>query len=308
MPGPRPMPVDVTSAATAPSEILPFLWLGGFAACFALHLVLHPLAIFFRDALRWLGKHPGPLLWLMASLMVSKAWAVRSGALPHAMDLMPAATPWPDAFIVCLDEAWKRLAMVFHQAIMPPPLWSSTWYGAILQSLISATGQMWLACYVVTSVRSDAPEDPLALKQTQARWRTLLCLALCHFPWWWVQSHDHLATVRDWLLPEFLIFLAPLPLVAAAERVDFMEAGRVTLTWWRHSWGRMLLFCLTALPLLVLLEYCLRLLPGMLPASQMLARVLLESVLASAVQLWLFVSAALLLLRGGYLSPTTSDD
>lgn len=306
MPGFRPMPADVTSA-TIPSEITPFLWIGGFALCFALHLLLHPLARIFRDALRWLGKHPGPLLWLMASLMVSKAWAVRVGALPHAGDFMAPATPWPDAFLVCLDDAWQRLAMVFHQAIMPPPFWPGTWYGALLQALISGAGQMWLACYFISSLRGDTPDDPLALRQTRARWATLLSLALCHFPWWWVQGKDHLAPVRDWLLPEFLIFLAPLPLAAAMDRVDFLEAGSVALTWWRQSWGKMLLFCLTALPLLILLEYCLRLLPGILPASQMLVRVLLESVLASAVQLWLFVSAALLLLRGAYVSPVTDD-
>jgi hypothetical protein len=110
------------------------------------------------------------------------------------------------------------------------------------------------------------------------------------------------------LFPEFLIFLAPLPLAAAAEEVDFFRAGTFAMQWWRKSWGQILIFSLTAFPLLLLLEYCLRLLPGVIPVSQMFVRVVLESVLASAVQVWLFISAALLLLRGAYVPPDTADD
>jgi hypothetical protein len=208
---------------------------------------------------------------------------------------------------MCLDDAWKRFVLVFHQAILPPPLWPGTLGGAILQALISAAGQMWLSCYLI-SAGIGAPADSAALRRTAARWRTILALALCHLPWWWVQGRSDMAVVRDWLLPEFLLFLAPLPLAAAAEGVDFLRAGTLALQWWRQSWLQMLVFAVTAVPLLVLLEYCLRLLPGTMPASQLLVRVLLESVLASAVQLWLFVSAALLLLRGAYVPPDTADD
>src|SRR6188474_630695 len=90
------------------SELTPFLWIGGFAICFALHLLVHPQSRFFRDALRWLGQHPAPLLWLMASLMVSQAWMLRAGLSPHDAGVMPAATPWPEAFASCLADAWKR--------------------------------------------------------------------------------------------------------------------------------------------------------------------------------------------------------
>jgi hypothetical protein len=288
------------------SELTPFLWIAGFALCFALHLLVHPQSRFFRDALRWLGQHPAPLLWLMASLMVSQVWMLRTGLSPHEAGVMPAATPWPEAFASCLGDAWKRLALVFHQAILPPPLWPGTWGGAALQAIISASGQMWLVCYFISS-RIAAVEDTAALRRTAARWRTILGLALCHLPWWWVQGRGDLAPVRDWILPEFLLFLAPLPLAAAAEEADFMRAGTLTLQWWRKSWGQMLIFALTALPFLVLLEYCLRLLPGMLPQAPLLMRLLLEGVLASAVQVWLFVSAALLLLRSAYVANPADD-
>jgi hypothetical protein len=288
------------------SELTPFLWIAGFAFCFALHLLVHPQSRFFRDALRWLGQHPAPLLWLMASLMASQAWMLRAGLSPHDAVVMPAATPWPEAFASCLGDAWKRFALVFHQAILPPPLWPRTLGGAALQAIISASGQMWLVCYFISS-RVAAVEDTAALRRTAARWRTILGLALCHLPWWWVQGRTDLAPLGDWILPEFLLFLAPLPLAAAAEEADFFRAGTLTLQWWRKSWGPMLVFALTAVPLLVLLEYCLRLLPGMLPQAPLLMRVLLESVLASAVQVWLFVSAGLLLLRSAYVSHSADD-
>lgn len=300
------MPADPTSVS-ATSELTPFLWIAGFALCFALHLIIHPQSRVFRDALRRLGRHPAPLLWLMASLMLSKAWTLRSGLTVDESSMMPAATPWPDAFVMCLGDAWKRFALVFHQAILPPPLWPGTLAGAALQALISAAGQVWLACYLVAS-QNLLLEDTTAVKRTLTRWPTILALALCHLPWWWAQGRTDMNVVRDWLLPEFLLFLAPVPLVAASEGVDFFKAGTFALRWWRRGWLPMLAFTITALPLLVLLEYCLRLLPGLMPASRLLIRVLLESVLASAVQVWLFVSAALLLLRGGYVPPETSDD
>jgi hypothetical protein len=302
----RLMPVAAANVP-ASSELTPFLWIAGFALCFALHLVIHPQARVFRDALRWLGTHPAPLLWLMASLMLSKAWTILAKLSPDASVTMHAATPWPEAFVMCLAEAWRRLALVFHAAILPPQLWSGTLGGAALQALISATGQMWLACYVVAS-RQPLIEDTAAVRRTAERWRVIAGLALCHLPWWWAESRTDVPFVRDWLLPEFLLFLAPLPLAAAAERVDFFKAGTLTLRWWRQSWGQMLVFALTALPLLVLLEYCLRLLPGAFATPRLLLRVLLESVLASAVHVWLFVSAALLLLRGAYVAPDTPDD
>lgn len=296
-----------SASAPATSELTPFFWIAGFLLCFALHLLLHPQARVFRDALRWLGRHPAPLLWLMASLMLGKTLMLRTGAAADTALTLHAATSLPDAFVSCLADAWKRLALLFHLAIVPPPLWPGTVGGAALQAIISAAGQMWLACYFMAS-RFAVSLDAAALKRTAARWPTILALAVCHLPWWWAQAQPDLTLARDWLLPEFLIFLAPLPLAAAAEEVDFVKAGTLALHWWRSSWFALLVFALTAFPLLVLLEYCLRLLPGLFTGSHLLVRVVLESVLASAIHLWLFTSAALLLLRGAYVSSPTSDD
>src|SRR6478672_5368008 len=109
------MPADTPSAASA-SELTPFFWIAGFAMCFALHLLLHPQSRIFRDALRWLGQHPAPLLWLMASLMINRACLLRDGFACNNEGIISAATGWPDVFLSCFAAGWKRLALVFHQA------------------------------------------------------------------------------------------------------------------------------------------------------------------------------------------------
>lgn len=303
----RPVPFFAAmSGATAPGETVPFLWLAGFVLCYVLHLILHPHAGVMRDAMQWLGRHPAPLLWLMASLMAGYVWDLRTGHMPLREDSLVLSGPWPGAFVPCLEGAWKRFALLFHQAVVPPPILQGQLSGAVVQALISAGGQMWLSCYLIAS-RHEMADDPTAARKTLARWPTILALALCHLPWWWVQGRDEMAVLRNWLLPEFLLFLAPLPLAAAAGGVDFFRAGAESLRWWRRSWLPMLLFALTALPLLTLLEYCLAMLPTLLPQSRVLLRVLLESTLASTVHAWLFVSAALLLLRDGYLPAGDPD-
>ncbi len=289
-----------------PGEMEPFLWLAAFALCVVLHLVIHPQARLFRDALGWLGRHPAPFLWLMASLMFHEAWSLRTGAPPPPVVAEPLS-PWPDVFLDCAARGWQRFALLFHQAIYPPPIFPGTVPGALGMGLVSATGQMWLCCYLVASresVMSDA-----AVRPALARWRTILVLAVIHAAWWWMaeRTDTTTSTLRDWLMPEFLVFLGPLPLAAAVARVDFLEAGALAVRWWGRVWLPMLMLALTAVPLLVLLQYTLHLLPAMLPPSRMETRLLLASVLDAALHCWLFVSAALLLLRGGYLEQESSN-
>lgn len=297
--------VPIIASNPPPSEAEPFLWLVGFALCVLLHLVVHPQARLLRDALKWLGRHPAPLLWLLASLMVREAWSLRASSGPVTEPLLPPA-PGPELFWEFARHGWQRFALLFHQAIAPPPLFPGTFVGAVLMALCSATGQMWLCCYFIAShqsLRHDA-----AFRQTLDRWRTILALAACHLPWWWLSPREDFEFIRNWMLPEFLIFLAPLPLIAAASKVDFLPAGARTVRWWRQGWLPMLIFALTALPLLVLLEYALHVLPATLPPYRMVSRVLLGSVLSATLHCWLFVSAALLLLRGGYVvAPTPSN-
>lgn len=294
------------SGAAAPGETVPFLWLGGFVLCYALHLILHPQAGVMREAMQWLGRHPAPLLWLMASLMAAHVLHLQAGRAAAPEGAFVLTGPWPEALIPCVEGAWQRFALLFHQAVVPPPVLQGKLAGAVVQALISAAGQMGLSCYFIAS-RQPVFEAGTVVRRTLARWPTILALALCHLPWWWVQGREGMSMLRHWIMPEFLLFLGPLPLVAASEGVDFFRAGAESLQWWRRSWLPMLCFFFSALPLLTLLEYSLAVLPAVLPDSRILVRVLLQSTLTSTVHAWLFVSAALLLLRGGYVPAGVPD-
>lgn len=294
----------IIASTPPPGEMEPFLWLGAFALCAGLHLVVHPQARLFRDALTWLGRHPAPFLWLMASLMMHEAWSLRAGA-EAPPPLAQPLSPWPEVFFDLASRGWQRFALLFHQAIYPPPFLEATVPGAVLMGLFSAAGQMWLCCYFVASRESLLPDA--AVRPTRDRWRTILALAVVHAVWWWMAERTDSATrtVREWILPEFLLFLGPVSLAAAAARVDFLQAGAVAVRWWAGVWPRMLMLALTAVPLLVLLEYTLQVLPTLLP-SRMVTRLLVASILEASLHCWLFVSAALLLLRGGYLEKEPS--
>ncbi|MFZ4764841.1 MAG: hypothetical protein ACOYMN_07775 [Roseimicrobium sp.] len=130
-----------------------------------------------------------------------------------------------------------------------------------------------------------------------------MALALCHLPWWWAQKIGE-GFARDWLLPEFFLVLAPLPLVAASQPMGFFKAGDVALGWWRESWVACLAYASVAFPLLTLLEFVLQALTT-LPSAW---RMFLGSAFVAVLHPWLFITAALLLLRGGYVRGGLSDD
>ena len=189
--------------------------------------------------------------------------------------------------------------MLFHGALVPPTLWPGSLVGWGIQAVLSAIGQMWLCCFLVAS-RQGEPVRAFALRETLARWPVIIGLAVCHLPWWWAQ-HLGAGFARDWLLPEFFLFLAPLPLVAATQPLGFFQAGEEALGWWRESWGACLAYASVTLPLLTLLEFTLQ----ALPSAWCL---FLGNAVLAVLHSWLFITAALLLLRGGYVRGGSSDD
>lgn len=281
----------------------PFLWLGAFALCIGVHLLAHPQAGTLRDALRWLAKHPSPLLWLAGSMIVSQAlthWPVQ--------DTPPVITPltsWDVAFKICFQDAFKRLALIFHHAFDMPFLQIGHLAGATVQALSSAFTQIWLCCYLIGSQQVFI-EEGVALKQAMERWRSVLCLAVCHLPWWWLQAMPDSGILGHWLMPEFLLFLAPLPLVIARTSCDFFECGGLSLLLWKRRWPSFLLFGITAMSLLLLLEYSLHMVDSILTPKWFFSGLILKSIIAATLHLWLFVSGALLLLGGGYV-PSSHD-
>lgn len=290
--------IPINQVATV-GESEPFLWLAGFAVCLGLHLLVHPQANVFRDALRWLGKHPSPLLWLAGSMMVCQAlahWPVHDET-----SLVTPLTSWGVAFKLCFNDAFKRLALIFHHAVEMPPLLIGHLPSVIFQSIASAFSQIWLCCYLIGS-QQVFTEEGVALKQAMERWLNVLCLAFCHLPWWWLQGMPDSSFVHDWLVPEFLLFLAPLPLVIARTSCDFFECGGLSLLLWKRRFFSFLLFTITALSLLVLLEYSLHMADVVLTSNWFFTGLILKSIIAATLHLWLFVSGALLLLGGGYVA------
>jgi hypothetical protein len=293
-------------------DVSPLFWLGGLAVCLGLHLYLHPQAKVFRQAVRWLGRHPAPVLWLAVTLGLSGWWAQATGgagpglpgqdsplaSIPHPN---PVFAPWPETFVEALASGWHQLALLFHRVVAVPAFWPGHWAGAALQAGVSAFTQVWFACYVINT-RNIFTEEGLSLRQTLVRWPNVLVLAACHWVWWWVQGQPSARwdLLQGLVLPEFFLFLGPLPLAIALLRGSFLKAGELTLKWWAEHWGKLALFALTGLPLLTLLHVGMGILPETGLRQWPIALAFLEGVLVATVHLWLFVSAALLLLWGGY--------
>lgn len=288
-------------------DAIPFLWLGGFALCLGLHVFLHPLARVFRQALHWLGRHPAPVLWLTASLTFTRYWdhrlAVKAGITEVTADSPPMVmAAWPQVFLDGLTSGLQQLGLLFHRVLAFPTFWPGHWADAILQALICAFTQVWFGCYLINT-RNIFTEEGLSLRQTLIRWPNVLALAICQWPWWWIQKQPgpEWAFAKQWLLPEYLLFLAPLPLAIATLRGSFFSIGALTLQWWRQRGPLLASFAVTALPILALLHFCLGVLPDHLLGGWPMARFFMEGVLIATIHLWLFVSAALLLLWGGYV-------
>lgn len=286
-------------------DLPPFLWLGAFVVCLTLHLIFHPLAPVFRQALQWLGRHPAPVLWLWGSVAFLRWWELtRTPLAEPAPETVPVPhlAPWPEVFLSGLAAGWQQFGLLFHRVLAVPSFWPGHWAGTLLQALLGAFTQVWFACYLINT-RNIFTEEGLSFRQALVRWPNVLLLAACQWPWWWISQQDGEGWrfAKQWFLPEYLLFLAPVPLAIAMLRGSFVNAGEQALRWWQARGLQIASLSITALPMLALLHFCLGTLPDMLLEQWPIARLLLEGGLIATVHLWLFVSAALLLLWGGYV-------
>lgn len=278
------------------SEVRPLLWLGGFAVFLLLHLMLHPQSRFFLRAIAWMGKHPAPVLLFAASVMLARGvegWTGNvAGESGHSV-----LHDWPGVWAACLAEGVTNFALIFHTALIPPAWSGHPLASAAIQALVSAFSQVWLCCYLLFSLGS-LEQEWLAMKETLLRWRSVLLLALCHLPWWWMEGQPSLGVPgrQQGLVLEFLLFLAPFPLAVACTCRGILAAGSLTLRCWQRAWLPLLGFALTALPLLTVLAYTTRTSAEVLPPDWKSAGVLLEGLILATVHVWLFVSAAMIML------------
>ncbi|TLD71432.1 hypothetical protein FEM03_07855 [Phragmitibacter flavus] len=276
----------------------PILWLACLAFLGMLHVSVHPQARHFRKALAWIGKNPAPLLLLAASHTLLGGLGLWPGLFYNDALHFHPPQPWHQTWTASLIKGWQDFAVIFHHAIAPPPVFFNPWAGALLQAFVTATSQIWF-CRHLLNTQSPFVEDWLSFRQTVALWPGVLLLTLLHFPWWFLQRPGALGSsdfLRLLILPEYLLFLSPIPIIIAKGRNSVRELGRQTLLLLKTHSFPLLTIALSGIPLLALFDFILPLSHHWITGVLAPFRVVIASLLASAIHLWLYVAAALLLL------------
>jgi len=286
------------------SMVPSLLWLGNFAVFFSLHLALHPRASYFRKALRLAGRYPAPVLFyatsaMVATLAASLPWNVAEISSGHS-----TIHGWPLVWLDCLSTAITDFVLIFHSAIVVPKWSTDPLYLVTCQALISAFSQIWLCCYLLGMLSPDR-EVSAPFREALIRWKSACILAACHLPWWWWETQPAMPLnfPLKWLLLEFLLFLAPLPLAIAWSTKGFLQAGDTLLRWWRMAGVSLFGYALTALAILTLVQYTTRTAAEVVPADWLSARQVMGSLMTAVVHVWLFITSALLLLRSELSRP-----
>jgi hypothetical protein len=278
-------------------DLEPILWLACLAFLGLLHLFIHPQARYFRKAFTWIGKNPGPLLLLAASHTLLGGLGLWPGFFYQDAIHFHPPLPWHQAWTESLVKGWQDFALIFHHAIAPPPVLINPWIGALIQSFVTAISQIWF-CRHLLNTQSPFIEDWLSFRQTLALWPGLLLLTVLHFPWWFLQRPGAMGSsdlLRLFLLPEYLLFLAPLPLVIAKGRNSLRNMGSQTLGLLKQHAFPLLTIALSGIPLLALFDFILPLSHHWITGILSPSRVAVASLLAAFIHLWLYLAAALLL-------------
>lgn len=274
------------------TEMEPLLWLAAFAAVFAAHLFIHPQAGGFRHALRWMKSNPAPVLILAASLIIREGLNLWPGGFaPDAHTAMPLE-PWQNVWLKCWLEGWKHFAVMFHHAVAPPPALVNWWVGPAIQSFITSLSQVWFCCYYLNTQRPFV-EDGISFRHAMARFPGVLILAALQYPWWLIQQPGFAADsplLHHVILPEYLLFLAPFPFALAVSYGSYSQSGGISLRILKHCWPMLLLFALSAIPMLTLLEYTLRISRTILTPTWMPVGVIIGSSITAFLHIWLYAS------------------
>ncbi len=279
-------------------ELESYLWSAGIALAVALHLAFHPQLPRMRTALRWVIRHPIPWLLLTLGLVVVHFLATPEPELPSDHTI---AYDWAGLWLDSALFGLRQFALLFHEPVVLPALIGISWADAIWQALLCAFGQVWLGCYLLDT-SGLFQEVGMSWRQTLDRWRSILVLALYYAPCRWLMDKTA-ATEWTWVnawLPEALIFMAPLPLAIAATSGDWGPSGVFTLRSWMNAGLSFLFLAVTGIVMLTLLRLWFAVIWDVLPQVDTAIRILFQDLLLAGVRSWLFVSAALLLIKGGY--------
>jgi hypothetical protein len=178
----------------------------------------------------------------------------------------------------------------------------------IIRALLGGASMAWLQVWFCRGIAdsSDASHPVLyASAETSRRWDRILLLGLFYAPLLWM-SESTLMEVRfvgSWIVPEFLILLAMLPMMIASTRYSIVDSGGAAVLLLKSIWLPVSGLLISAATGFTLAEYATRVFTTLLHDSKPMLEAAIIISIRSLLQCWLCVSCGLLLLRSGYLRP-----
>jgi hypothetical protein len=253
---------------------------------------------------------PWPAVYLLPVVLASSLWNLSRRPYRAGLRHRPRGGAWATLLFLLFVACLVPLAELNVFAPQLPESIETFLVGARLLSMGLLTACLQLGALRLAALWQDPPSDTskslfsTAWWQVLGRWRLLLPLTAFDVTWialqsWSSLSPSHLVT---WLLFEMLIFFAPLPVAVAlaTPEASFFQTGAHALRLLARSFLPLVGLTITAIAILALAHYAAgllgSLLPYELPGS---AFHLLIAFSLAFLHIWLFLTAALLLLRLG---------
>lgn len=179
---------------------------------------------------------------------------------------------------------------------------------AIIRAVLGGASTAWIQVWFCRGIAdsSDASHPVLyASAETSRRWDRIMLLGLFYAPLLWM-SESPLKEVRfvgSWIVPEFLILLAMLPMMVASTRYSIIDSGGAAVLLLKSIWLPVSGLLISAATGFTLAEYATRVFTVLLHDTKPMLEAAIIISIRSLLQCWLCVSCGLLLLRSGYLRP-----
>lgn len=213
---------------------------------------------------------------------------------------------------------WVALEAAGWRSPLPEWLESVKLAGRVVFEALTAAGtQVWLARLVMAwekPVDTEADRDAVAaLESTFARWQSVVLLGAFNLVWmiWWNfwQGRSRLAA---WLLPEFWLLFAALPVCVALAggRARFWMAGAMTLKVLLRSLPALIGYLITAVGAMALVDYAADLTAATFSTGHVAVRETVRVVTALVLAMlrgWLCLAAIFVMLRHGFPRPSPAD-
>jgi hypothetical protein len=212
---------------------------------------------------------------------------------------------------------WITAEISASRTALPEMMESARLAGRLVfEALAAAWAQVGLARLVMAWERPEHPQAKrdviAALDGTFARWQSVSLLGAFNLTWMLCRAwQGHGPPLMAWLLPEFWLLFAALPLgVALAGHTSFWAAGAVALRMLLHCLPAMAGYLLTSLAAMTLVRHAVDL--ALLTTSAAggiihgAAQVLCALVLAM-LRGWLFLAGTFVMLRHGFPRSTSAD-